>query len=62
MDFKLTSEIIVQLEANEIEVVKYMENLGILKLKTAKELTSEDLEFITHLEVEEQMRAIDDSE
>lgn len=56
-DFELTEEVLGYFRSKEVEVVKYLKNVNVLQLRSKKDLTSEKLKYINHVEKEQTMRS-----
>lgn len=61
-DFELTDEVAEYFLKQEITVLKYWEQLGILKLESIHDLLMKDIKFIDHIELDSTIKVIDEEE
>jgi len=58
-DSKFDDEVRTYLTSQNIEVIDYYKNLGILKLQCHHNLSADELEYIKYLELESDVEASD---
>lgn len=49
-NFKLTDEVVNYFQSKNVEVIKHFQTIDVLKLQSNKDLTTEKLQFVNHIE------------